>query len=217
MAAPTITNGYLTLDELKAHLSSGSNMPTTYTPRDEQNMAFAIEAMSRVMDSLAETTFYARTETRYFTAAAFDLLYIDDLISVTSLKTDDNGDGVYEYTWSTSDYWLEPKNARVNADAEQMKPYRQIRVNPNGNYTFPVNVRYGVEIDGSWGYTIAPTPAVKQAMLLAANRIFRRKDAIFGVAGTPALGVTVVRARIEQDTDIMYLLKNGIDYRGFYS
>ncbi len=207
-----ITNGYLTLAELKEHLNTGG-MPTKYTPEDERNLEFAIEAMSRLVDEQFSTTFYARTETRYFSSDFSDLLYIDDLISVTTLKTDADGDATYEDTWATSDYWLEPRNARTNADAEQMKPYRQIRVNPEGDYTFPCR-RYDVEIVGSWGYTTAPPPVVKEAMLLMSNRIYRRKDAIFGIAGTPALGVMTVRARIQEDTDIQHLL-SGIDMRGW--
>ena len=208
-----ITNGYITLKELKGHLQS-YGLPTEYTAEDEANMETAIEAMSRMVDSHAQTTFYARTETRYYCPDFRDLVYIDDLISVTTLKTDDDGDGVYENTWATTDYWLEPRNARLNADAAQNTPYRQIRVNPEGDYTFPTSQQYGVEIVGSWGYTTEVPPVVKQAMLLMANRVYRRKDAIFGIAGTPQLGVTVVRAKIEEDTDIAQLL-TGIDIRGW--
>jgi hypothetical protein len=47
-----------------------------------------------------------------------------------------------------------------------------------------------------------------------AHRLWMRKDAIFGVAGTPGLGVTVVQAQIREDADILAMLA-GIDRRGF--
>jgi hypothetical protein len=68
-----------------------------------------------------------------------------------------------------------------------------------------------VQIVGSFGYntggsTAAPA-AIRQACLMLAHRLWRRKDAIFGVAGTPGLGVTTVQAQIHQDTDILTLLE----------
>lgn len=218
-----VSNGYITLSELQGHLHS-NGMPTTFTADDKVNMELAIEAISRLIDMQCETTFYARTETRYFTSQCTDLLWLeDDLISVTSLKTDENYDGAYEVTWATSDYWLEPRNARAKANEADKEPYRQIRINPNGNYSFPTN-EYAIEIMGTWGYTDGidgndePTqvpPFVKNACLLMANRVYRRKDAIFGVSGTPQLGVMTIRAKIEQDTDIKHLL-SGVNKRGFY-
>ncbi len=219
-----ISNGYITIKELQGHLH-GDGMPTTYTAEDVSNMEIAIEAISRLIDEKFDTTFYARTETRYFTPQFTDLMWLDsDLISITSLKSDDNLDNVFETTWATGDYWLEPRNARVKTNEADKKPYRQIRVNPNGDNSF-LRDCYSIEIVGSWGYTAGidgdgePTqvpPFVKNAVLLMANRTYRRKDAIFGIAGTPALGVVTVRARIKEDSDIMNLL-TGIDKRGFYA
>jgi hypothetical protein len=218
-----INNGYITLKELQNHLHS-NGMPTTFTDADKVNMEIAIEACSRLVDQWCDTTFYARTETRYFTSQFSDLLYVDDLISITTLKTDNDNDGTYEITWQTSDYWLEPRNARIKTNEADKEPYRQIRINTNGNYYFPVT-HYGIEITGLWGYTDGiddndePTqipPFVKNAMLLMANRVYRRKDAIFGVSGTPQLGVMTVQARVQEDTDIINLL-SGINKRGFYA
>ena len=74
----------------------------------------------------------------------------------------------------------------------------------------------GVQLVGSFGYssgTSASAPApVKQACLLVAHRLWRRKDAIFGVAGTPGLGVTTIQAQIPRDADVMEMLK-GVELR----
>lgn len=210
----TINNGYCTLPELKGNINADGAAKTTV--RDETNLEIAIEAISRLIDSIHDTNFYGATETRYFTTRFNDLLYIDDLISVDTLKTDDDYDGTYETTWTTSDYWLEPRNARVKANAEDREPYRQIRVNINGDYAFPTGLDHAIEIAGVWGYTNSTPPAIKQACILAAHRVWKRKDSIFGIQGTPQLGVAVIQARIQQDSDIMMLLTQGVSMRAAY-
>ena len=195
----TVTNGYATLAELMAQI--GATGAASFTADEMAGMETAIEAASRWIDAQTGTRFYAASETRYYTADWSDLLYIDDLLSVTTLATDDDEDGTYETTWAVTDYVLEPRNAALNG-----KPYRQIRYTPNGDYSFPRGVRDGVKVVGSFGYASAAPPVVEQACLLLAHRLWRRKDAIFGVAGTPALGVQVVQAKITADADIMALL-----------
>jgi len=208
----TITNGYITLKELKGHLAS-SGLPTEFTPEEEKQMEIAIEACCRFVDDHHDTNFYGETGTKYYTSSQPDLLWIDDLVSLTTLKTDEDGDGVYENNWTSSDYWLEPRNAQVFTEP---RPYRQIRINPNGDYSFPTAIRYGVEIAGDWGYSSSAPKVIKEAVLLMSNRIYRRKDAIFGVSGTAGLGVTVVKAKIQEDSDIIKLLQ-GVDLRAFYA
>ena len=207
-----ITNGYITRNELQYQIDPSG--VATFEPADETAMDVFIEAASRWIDSKTDCRFYASTETRYFTPDWSDLIYIDDLISVTTLKTDDNEDGTYETTWTTDDYVLEPRNAATNTT--DPKPYRQVRTDVNGDYTFPVGVRYGVEIVGSWGYASSVPDYVKAACLLLSHRLWKRKDAIFGVAGAPAVGVTVVQARIVEDSDVLALL-HAVDRRGWYA
>ena len=172
-------------------------------------METAIEAASRWIDEKTGARFYASTETRYYTAEWSDLLYIDDLISVTTLKTDEDDDGTYEVTWTTDDYHLEPRNAAL-----RNRPYRQIRITSDGDYSFPVRVRHGVELAGSFGYASSTPTAIKQACLLLAQRLYKRREAIFGVAGNVNVGISVVQANIRQDADIMTLLES-VDRRGF--
>ena len=205
-------NYYCEVKELKEHIQASGG--TSFARDDDVNLQIAIRAVSEWLDSWFDTTFYARTETRYYTPDCHDLLFLpDDLLAITTLKTDDDGNGTYETTWTSSDYWLEPRNA---ANGRKPKPYRQIRRNNNGDYSFPI-VQYGVEIAGTWGYCTADNrPAeIKQFTLLMAHRLWKRKDAIFGIAGAPAQNVQVIQAKIEMDSDLMQLLKS-IDRRGFY-
>ena len=212
---PTPTNGYCSLIQLKNHIQSGGE-ETSLTPEDDLNLIAAIDAVSRAIDyRFDNSTFYARTETRYYTPSFGDILFLpDDLLSITTLKTDDDGDSVYENTWTTTDYWLEPANALLGPVVE---PYRQIRINDNqGNYTFPVGVRRSVEIVGSWGFSTAANrpPQITQACLLWSHRVWKRKTAVFGIAGAAALGITTVVAQVGRDSDIQDLL-NSVSRRGW--
>lgn len=214
---PTVTNGYCDLTQLKNAIQSGGE-ETSFTPEDDINLILAIDAVSRAIDfRFGNNPFYATTATRYYTAEPgfSDLLFLpDDLLTITTLKTDDDGDGIYENTWATTDYYLEPANAALGPQPE---PYRQIRINSNqGDYTFPVGVQRGIELVASWGFcTVANRPPpITNACILWAHRIWKRKNAVFGIAGTPGLGITTVVAQVGRDSDIQDLL-NAVSRRGW--
>ncbi len=206
------SNYYITIPELKGHIQAADG--AVFTDADDKNLEFAIRASCEWLEDWFDTTFYARTETRYFSPEHADLLYTDDLLTVTTLKTDTTGNGSFDTTWATSDYILEPRNAQ---NGRKPKPYRQIRISRNGDYAFPV-FNYSTEITGTWGYcTIDNIPSgIQQFVLLMSHRLWKRKDAIFGIAGAPQLNVQVIQARITKDDDLMQLLQ-GIDRRGFYN
>lgn len=196
---------YATVDELQSYVDSSG--AAGFTALDHANMTTAIAAASAWIDERLDTQFVAASGTRYYTAKWHDLLYVDDLTAITTLSTDDDGDGVYEHTWAATDYRLEPRNA-----AAKNRPYRAIRIDPDGDYSFPVRVEDGVKIVGSFGYAAAVPGPIKQATLLLAHRLWMRKDAIFGVVGSPSLGVMTVQAQIRADADVLALL-DGIDRR----
>lgn len=183
-----ITNGYATLAELKAYLG----LPSDDTV-DDAVLEARIESASRAIEQETGRVFYATTATRYFTAEHGDLLFIPDLLSITTLKTDSDGDRVYETTWAATDYDLEPFNET---------PYTRIRLTPSGRYSFPTHAK-GVEVVGSWGYSSTTPNAIREACLILASRYFKRKDAPFGVAGTAEMG----QMRISKtDPDVAGLL-----------
>jgi hypothetical protein len=200
---------YCSLDELREHIMA--NGGGDFTPVDKNNMQIAIAAVSRWLDQRYNTTFYGRTLTQEYTPRSRDLLWVEDLLSVTAVTFDESRDGTYSYTLPGTAYWLEPRNA-----PDKNQPYRQIRLKPDAPRWFPTGQMYGVRIAGSFGYS-ATTPAfIKQFTLLFAHRLWKRKDAIFGVAGAPALGVQVIQAEIRRDMDLLELL-TGISERGFYA
>lgn len=191
----SITNGYCSLAELKARLG----LPASDTA-DDAVLEAVIEAASRAIDNYCSRRFFAAADTRYYTAEAGDILFIDDVISVSSLTTDDDGDRTYETTWATGDYDLEPYNAQAETPA---RPYTYLRTTPQGRYAFPTG-RKGVKIVGSFGYASTAPDAIAEACLLQAARFFKRKDAPFGVAGSPDIGE--MRAIPGIDPDVKQLL-----------
>jgi len=185
-----ITNGYATLAEVKARLGINDS-------NEDSVIEATIEAASRLIDQATGRVFYATTATRYFTAADPDLLFLpDDLLSVTTLKTDEDGDRTYEITWAATDYDLEPYNAT---------PYTRIQVAPRGTRTFPPT-RRGVEIVGSWGYNATGSypDMVNEACLILAARYYKRKDSPFGTTGTAEYGIMRLS---KTDPDVAGLLR----------
>ena len=184
-----IVNGYATLSELKTWLGiTGAN--------DDARLESAIEAASRAIDMECSRRFYAETLTRYFKATAplrVDL--DDDLLTVTSISTDTTGLRSYS-ALTVNDYELEPEAA----------PYRQIYIAPGSNRAFPLDERRGVRVIGDWGYcaTGSHPQAINRACLLLATRYFKRKDAAFGVLGTPELGFMRVTSK---DPEVRALLQ----------
>lgn len=194
-----ITNGYATLAEIKARLS----IPTA-TTTDDAILEAVVEAASRSIDAATGRVFYATTATKYYTADDGNLLFVDDLITVTTLKTDADGDRTYEDTWATTDYDLEPYNT---------SPKVQIRLAPNGARYFP-STRKGVEIAGSWGYNATGSypDMINEATLIQAARLFKRKDSPFGIIGTPETGV----ARLPKlDMDVRQLIQPFVRIEAF--
>lgn len=203
----TLTNPYCTLAALKLNIGITSATDTA----DDTMLERAINAASRWIDDKAGTRFYttAADETRYYTHPGAHLygqdnevwLCHDDILSITTLKTDVDGDRTYSDTWAATDYDLLPYYG---------PPYTWIETTPTGNYTFP-SYRRGIQIVGKFGYCTAATqpPEIEAACILIAQRWWKRKDAIFGVAGIADLGQ--IQLSIPTDPDVLALLSPYIE------
>ena len=145
----------------------------------------ALGAASRSIDDLCNRRFYLDTDAtsvRYYTATSRDCLEIDDLVALTTLATDISGDGVYETTWSASDYRLEP----VNAPSDDW-PYDRIDRKPFGAYQFPTGIANGVKVTGQFGWEAIPAGVQTATLILAGRYIKRPREAPFGVIGVESL------------------------------
>ena len=107
-------------------------------------------AVSVAVENYCNRRFSPLTATRTFDGTADVVLPVPDLLSVTTLKSDDDDDGTFETEWAATDYQLLP----LNADPTQHwgGPYHALRVLTRGTkQTFDAGqARY--EIAGIWGY-----------------------------------------------------------------
>ncbi len=180
----TITNGYCTLAEAKVRLDLDPAVLSW-----DSSVEQLVEAVSRWIDGHTGRVFYATTATRYFTALEEDLLVVDDLLSVTTLKTltaNVAGSRTYGAGWAAADYDLMPYNS---------SPKVMVAANPAGAYRFPVDVR-GVEIAGSWGYSATVPADIREACLIQCGQEWGVKGAPFDDVKAPDVGESWMVAKI---------------------
>jgi len=98
---------------------------------------------------------------RVYRACDPTVLDIDDLVSVTSIKIDENSNGVFgETALAAADFELLPRNA---ARGPEPHPYRQIALTSWGaKQSFPIGAL--VEVTGIFGWPAVPG-AIKRATI----------------------------------------------------
>ena len=187
-----ITNGYCTLAQLKSSLRITDSV-------DDELLELAIESASREIDQACERFFYQLdSQTRYYRALDPYLVETDDIRSITSVKTSEGGDGVYDTVWQPKDWQEEPLNGYVSGI-----PHPTTRLVAIDDYLWPVDQSGEalVEIVGDFGWESVPT-AITQATVLLSARIYKRNDSPLGVAGIGDLGVIRV-GRLDPDVQTL--------------
>lgn len=187
-----INNGYCTLAQVKASLNITDNA-------DDDLLELAVETASREIDGACERQFFSTSATRIYTPRDSYITDIDDLVSVTSIKTSSAADGTFDTLWLSTDYQLEPLNGIVGGIAT---PYNSIRA--VGDYTFPISGGEAtVQVVGTFGFATVPT-AIKQATVILASRVFKRNDSPLGIAGYGELGAVRV-SKLDPDVEAMIM------------
>jgi hypothetical protein len=190
-----LANAYTDLETVKARLG----IVTTDTAKDTW-LSSIITAVSRWIDGECKRFFYTYTGTRYYTPKRSTYLDVDDFVSLTSVTTDIEGDGVYETTWAATDYLVTPFNARDESPAQ---PYNGLQRAWYGAFVFPITVPRSVAITASWGYDSIVPIVIQEATILQTARIFRRSDAPFGVTGSADMGQSIILPRLDPDVRMM--------------
>jgi hypothetical protein len=195
-----IVNGYATLADVKA----AARITDTI---DDALLELSIESASREIDSYTERVFYSTGGTpvaRVYIPQDIYLVETDDIISVTTLKSDSTGNGTFDVTWAVSDFQLEPLNGRAGGIDTPATRIRAI-----GDYLWPVyeprNVnsnQASVQVTGVFGFATIPT-AVRQATILSALRQYKRYESPTGVLGFSDLGAVRVGTKLDPDVERM--------------
>jgi len=184
-----ITNGYATLAQVKGALRITDSV-------DDSLLEMAIESASRLIDGYTYRYFYnAGTATRDFVAQDSYLTIIDDLISLSELKTTDEIGSVY-VTWGTADYQLRPVNGKQDG---LNVPYTSILSTDDLLFNI-LGEQALVRVTGVWGWSAVPI-AVTQATIIQSSRIYKRLDSPLGVAGFGDLGAIRVGRALDPDVE----------------
>jgi hypothetical protein len=190
-----ITNGYASLSDVKAAARITDSI-------DDALLEIAIESSSRDIDAYCERVFYSTggsAVARVYIPQDIYLVETDDIVSVTSVKSDSTGNGTFDVTWETSDFQLEPLNGRAGGIDTPATRIRAI-----GQYLWPVyeprNVnsnQASVQVTGVFGFATVPI-AIKQATILSALRAYKRYESPTGVLGFSDMGVVRI-GRLDPD------------------
>jgi len=184
-----ITNGYATLVEVKAALRITDSV-------DDSLLDMAVESASRLIDGYAGRQFYSSgTATRYFVAYDDFNVEVDDLANGTvTITTAQDADGVFDTTWGTDDYQLEPLNQILDGIGWAFTSIRAV-----GDFLWPISGGEAlIKVQGTFGWPAVPI-AVKQACIIQASRIFKRLDSPLGIAGFGDLGAIRVSSQLDPD------------------
>jgi hypothetical protein len=152
---------------------------------DDAALQSVLDATDTLIDLHCDrkTGFGTATETRYYTAEDYEYVLTDDLVSVTTLQTDDDANGTYETTWTSgTDYVLTPRNAALDGF-----PYTEIDTSVTWPRNFPKDVYLGVKVVGVFGFPSVPA-AVKQAEIIQANAVWASRVSPYAIVGSADLG-----------------------------
>lgn len=188
---------YTTAVDLAAYLRIDDN-------DDDLQLATAATSASRAIDRFTCRQFglIDAPEARYYTARwsrsrGMWLVAIDDLMTETGLEvaTEQYADGIFVAVTAPV---LRPRNA-----LQKGRPWTELAI-PNESAVGPLFGRDGgVRVTGRWGWTSVPV-TVEQAALLQGSRVFARRDAPFGVAGSPEAGSELrLLAKVDPDVAVM--------------
>lgn len=191
-------NLYITVDDLRAILG------TTGETYDDTAIVLACNSASRGIDAFKGTWYYPLTQTRKYSCRdRRDLtLPVDDIVTVTSILIDTDGDGVWETSLAAdTDYLLEPVNASLDG-----VPYTQIVLRESSQYRWP-RYQQAIKVAGNWGWSEAPAQVKTAAALLANRFLVRLRQAPLAVV-IQAANEMVAMARLGSvDPDVVTMLE----------
>ncbi len=174
--AHTSSRVYVELEAFKATLEM-----TGFSHAD-QDALLALESASRIVDNKCGRRFYPDTDAlqvRYYTPFLEREIWIDDLITLTSLKTAPSSNRVFSETWAAADYLLAPVNA-----GDESRPFTSIKLSPASNFSWPYfSYPDSIEVTGRFGWLTVPAEVQTATSLVALQLMKRVREAPFGIIG----------------------------------
>lgn len=188
-----LTNPYCQVTDLRTQLDDSSSKI------DQALLERVINATSRAIERYCGGRRFWQDPSpvsRLYRPLDSDVLDVDDISSSAGLVVA-TGSG-FSTVWATTDYQLEP----LNADKDDMA-FAWTRIRAVGANAFDVfSPQATVQVTAKFGWSAVPEE-VKEACILKAVHLFKRKDAPFGFAGFADFGPVRIS---RQDSDVVELL-----------
>lgn len=198
---PTIgvSSPYVNIEELKRTLTL---MGTTFADWD---VPAAIAAAQAAIHSICGRRFDLDTTAdtvRKYRPQNSVVCLINDLIDVTSVETDQDGDGVHERLWDIgTECVLEPANAISDG-----WPYTRLELGFRSSVGFPFWAPQSVKVTGKFGWPEVPDGVYTAATMLATQLLKRMREAPFGVQVAVTMDAATAVRIARSDPHIMVLL-----------
>lgn len=196
---------YVTVQQLADYLRIGDD-------DDDVELALAVSAASRAVDRATGRQFglVAAPEARYYTAFLDNqtqrwCVETDDVMIVTGAEVASDPSEGQTFTTTLTTYDWRPANA-----APKSRPYTKIVFRPG--LSQPNDVRDATRVTARWGWSSVPD-TVEEATLLQASRFFKRREAPFGIAGSPETG-SEMRLLAKVDPDVQLMLSGYVRWWG---
>ncbi len=183
----TITNGYLTQTEALTYVKAANT--------SSEFVEDCVNAASRMIDNYCSRDFFQTGTVGTPVARTFPVEDVqclrfgphNDLVSVSTLKTDAAGDGTFETTIAASGYELGPLNA-----ASRNEPFLALRLLAGATFPTTTTGRSDlIQVTGVWGWPAVP-PQVKSACRVLLAELVKLQDAPLGFAGGMEMGTAYV-------------------------
>ena len=187
-----LTDRLVTEDDLKELLGIGDTV-------DDNRLTLAADAATQMVQAYCDRHFVqqAAATARVYVASTPWLVEVDDISTTDGLvvKTDEDDDGVFETTWATGDYQLEPLNGKMGG---QTWPYTRLRAIQSREWPSDFGQAV-VQVTARWGWAnpddsslYIPQPVLQAAQIQGVS-IFKSADAPLGIAGFGDIGIMRLR------------------------
>ncbi len=146
-----MNRSYITVPDIKDSLGITAST-------DDKLLLKMAESAAKMVDNYTGRHFNVETATKYYQGA--NRVWTDDLLTVSTIKLDEDANASFEATLTSSDYVLYPLNTY---------PKTYMEVADTSDYgSFAYGVKKGVEIVGTWGYAESSSPVLAYAKTASA-------------------------------------------------
>jgi len=191
---------YVDKTEVKAYLGlSGTSQ--------DDNIDRSINGASRLIDAYCQRKFYQdeTLQVKYFTPVSTVFIDVPDISTDTGLvvELDTTDNGTYDTTLvKDTDFYLLPVNPLFNVESggtSYYYPYTELRIlETRTSERFEPLIIKNIKITAKWGFSQIPE-AVKQACIIQAVRLWKRKDTPFNVFGNEQIGTQELFTKFDPD------------------